>query len=116
MNEIISIDNFSQINNVLDLVHDCWFDIEKIQFSEQDSILKLFFEEKKLFKFGKKKTGVLKVKNVISYKIKESEYVGIYDINRIGFDEKNKTLFIITGIPLNFFIKVSSFNISVHSS
>ncbi len=126
MNKTTSIKRPDEIVKVVDAIHDCWFDIDRIHYDQNTSELIINFEkeisEKRILsgrKFFLKKSQVpivecfLKIHHVRDYELKDEEEVGWYDFNTIEYDNENKVLRILTGIPLGFQININEFAITV---
>lgn len=118
---IYKADEISQIN---DLLHDCWFDINKI--NTGDNTFKLYFTKyletrnrllKNYFLFKQFEIPgvecVLEIYEVKSYEITDTEKVQFYDLNELAFDQGKNMILIRTGIPLSIKVEVSSLKISV---
>ena len=114
----IDIKKPSEIIKITDAIHDCWFDLNEIQFDKDKSILLIPYEVKK--KEGPLKTPkesktnyLLQIKNVKDYKINDTEKIGSYDFNKIEYYEDKNQIIITTGVPLGFTIYTFGFGISI---
>lgn len=121
--ENIIINKADEINQINDLIHDCWFDINSI--NTDDNTFKLYFTRyletrkrllKNSFLFKQFEIPgiecVLEIHEVKSYEISDTEKVQFYDFNELVFDQGTNTILVRTGIPLSIKIEVSSLKIS----
>jgi hypothetical protein len=113
-----------ELEKINDLLHDCWFDIDKI--SVDNNTFKLNFTccletRKRILKnylFIKQfeipeVEGILEIHEVKSYEIIDTEKVKNYDINELVFNPEINSISILTGIPLTIRIDVLSLKVSV---
>ena len=122
--ENVTIYKADEINQINDLIHDCWFDINRI--NTDDNRFELHFTrylktkkrlQKKWFIFKQFEIPgidcVLEIHEVKSYEISDTEKIQFYDFNELVFDQGTNTILVRTGIPLSIKIEVSSLKISV---
>ena len=122
----ILITNSARIPEILDLIHDCWFDTDKIEFDREESELLIPFEraaqEPGIFRggilpFGRRNSSMvlayLRIRHVENYHLNDLEGLGTYDFNEIHYDENSSRLRITTGVPLEFEVKVKRFELEV---
>lgn len=120
----ITIYKTNEINQINDLFHDCWFDVNRI-INTDDNTFKLHFTryletkrrlQKNRFLFKQFEIPevecVLEIHEVKSFEITDTEKVQFYDFNELVFDQKTNTILIRTGVPLSIKIEVSSLKIS----
>lgn len=118
------INTISEIGDILDLIHDEWFDINEINF--ENHILSIKFRKEKNDDIKVKRNYLLwkvveipilecylKIYNVTDYIIKDNQRVDFYDFNIIEYFENENKINIQTGIPLIFEINVYDFKVSV---
>ncbi|PIQ86895.1 MAG: hypothetical protein COV74_02955 [Candidatus Omnitrophica bacterium CG11_big_fil_rev_8_21_14_0_20_45_26] len=116
-----------ELNYIHELIHDQWFNVDQVTFHKETSKLLIKLAERN----GKRRRGNLsRIINSLSrksksavcernltihyvndYHIKDSEKVGLYDINQIKYDQNKSHLSITTGIPLEFTVTVSRFEL-----
>ena len=113
MKEEIVIYDQGRINEITDFIHDCWFDIDKIVFEQESRTLKIFFVKdedtsKKVFS-----EYCLNFFSVVSYKIVDSEKIGLYDFNKLIYNPMLHEIAILTGVPIDIRIKIEEFKISL---
>jgi hypothetical protein len=126
MAETILINRPEEVEKIVNIIHDCWFDIDDIDYRKNLSELNIRFEKKIIehcisenwLLFFKKVTCpiiecFLKIHHVQRYDLHDSEGIGVYDFNTIEFDNEKQAIRILTGVPLDFFIKINQFEISV---
>jgi len=109
-----------ELGVIMNIVHDCWFDVEDVSFDTGVGKLSVRFqrpsigEEGGLFKKqGPLSDWVLEIEGVESYELAESEHVGRYDFNEIVYSQGEKRITITTGIPLVFYAVVTSLDVAV---
>jgi hypothetical protein len=122
--EKVTIYKPDELNQINDLIHDCFFDIDRITVNNNTFILYFtyYLESRKKpvnkwFLFKQYETPgiecILGIHKVKSYSIKDSQKVQIYDLNELVFDQATKIILVRTGIPLSIEIEVLSLKISV---
>ena len=108
----MTITNTAQIGDLLNLVHDHWFNAEKIIFNKEKKIVMLHLEEKKANLAKGSKDGIrLLINNAESLNVNDIEKVRDYDLCEIKFDAANSRLIITGGIPISIQIRVTALNI-----
>lgn len=117
MVEPIRAEATEQIHLINDAIHDWVFDVEEIQFDPQEATLRIRFVPEEVYtefqKSGKceglpvGRQLVLFVKNVLDYKISDTEKIRYYDLNIVSYDQKTKVLQIIGCIPFKIQVHVS---------
>ena len=125
-NTIKRVDALDGISDVVDIVHDCWFDIEKLNFDSDASVLSIPFEKEvidetgalKAFLFLKKKQirivqYVLKILKVQEYTITDDAKIGRYDFNEIKFNKDLNQLVITSGFPMAITLTVRALDVEV---
>lgn len=125
-NSRTTIKDPDQIPAVLDVIHDCWFNIDDILFNPETSVLSIKFKRemtnrsrviKKLWVLKKIEMPLvecfLKFHHVKSYTIKDTEQVGFYNFTDLEYEPETRLLSIITGVPINIEIVVENFEICV---
>lgn len=107
-------DELNQINN---LIHNCFFDIDRITVANNTFLL--YFTRysesrkkpvKRWFLFKQYETPgldcILAIHKVKSYSIKDTQKVQFYDLNELAFDQATNMILIRTGIPLSIEIEI----------
>jgi hypothetical protein len=117
----IDIKNPKELKTIVDVIHDWWFDLDKIRFDPDTSTLSIPFSEQidddhKTESKNTKENLLLQIKHVQKYQINDTEKIGTYDFNEIEYDEDKNRLNITTGVPLGFEIYISGFEIIVSNS
>lgn len=109
---IISTNN--QLPQLLDLVHDHWFNVERIALDKQQKTVSIHLERKKASLAKGSETGIrLLIRNAESLTITDTERVRDYDLNDIKYDSESRSLIITGGIPIRIQIEVTSLHIEV---
>ena len=109
------INDQKNLRQLVDLVHDHWFDVEKIVFDEHTRSVSMRVEPRHSDLEGGSSDGIIVVvKNVDRLVIEDTEKVRDYDINDIVFDPATQSLVLTGGIPIKIVFRVST--IEVHAS
>jgi hypothetical protein len=110
------------------LIHDQWFDPEKIEFDNERRVLTIPFEFEdttreeivdRTWRGRRKRTqvpllrGVLTIGAVSDWELKDTEGVGTYDFNELVYDEARSRLQVVTNIPLELSVAVSRVDVTV---
>ncbi|MBN1568426.1 MAG: hypothetical protein JXA73_11325 [Acidobacteria bacterium] len=113
----------AELDQVDNLIHDCWFDINRVKVEGNVFELLLIRDQvagirkRRFFIFKQYEIKglecILKIYSVKSCKIVDSERVDLYDFNRLIFDADKYSFSIECGIPVGIFIDVTSFKISL---
>lgn len=114
------------LRQVVDIIHDCWFELKAVQHDTTARTVSIGFnlenrEKSKTLKnyFLLRKIQIpyfecyLRISNVESLLLDDTENVESYDFNTLRFDPSLKKLNIKTGIPLTFEMTVSELDVSV---
>ena len=110
----MTITSITQIGDLLNLVHDRWFNVERVALDKEHKVVAIHLEAKKADLAKGSKAGIrLLIKNVESLTMKDTEKVRDYDLNEIKFDVASSRVIITGGIPITIEIKVSSLNVEV---
>lgn len=108
----MTITNATQIDDLLDLVHDYWFNIEKVSLDRESKSVTIQTEPYRRALEQSSASGItVTVKNVDGLIIKDTEHVRDYDINEITFDQATRTIMIMGGIPIEIILRVSALEI-----
>ena len=108
----MTITRTTQIGDLLNLVHDHWFNAESIALDKEHKTVAIHLEAKKADLAKGSKAGIrLLIKNAESLTINDTEKVRDYDLNEIKFDAASSRVIITGGIPITIEIKVSSLNV-----
>ena len=110
----MTVTDSSHLPQLLDLVHDLWFDIGQLTRSFADQTVKIYFQKNSRNFTERLEDGLLLIiKNVEQLNIKDTEKVGYYDLNEIKYDSATHCLTITSGIPICIKIYVGSLDIEV---
>src|SRR5437867_4083944 len=102
----------TQLRDLLNLVHDHWFDAERIALDKERKIVTISLETKKADLAGGSKDGIrLLIKNAEALTVNDTEKIRDYDLNEIKFDAPRSLVIITGGIPITIEVKVSALNI-----
>ena len=110
----MTITSATQLGDFLDLVHDRWFNAERIALDKEGQTVAIHLEEKKANLAKGSKDGIrLLIKNAEALTIKDTEKVRDYDFNKIEYDAQSGRVIITGGIPITVEVKVTSLNIEI---
>ena len=100
MKKIFHITEPQQIKSLLGLIHDWFFDVGKIIHNKTTNTVTIVFWENRKDFLKPKNSIMLTIFNVKQIKIKDTENVGYYDLNKIIYDNATQIIKITCGIPL----------------
>jgi hypothetical protein len=110
----MTIRTTNQIGDLLNVIHDHWFDAERIALDKNQKTVTIHLEKKKAnLAKGSNDGIVLIIKNAEALTVNDSQKVRDYDLNEIKYDALNRNLVITAGIPITIEIRVSSLDIEV---
>lgn len=113
----MTITSVTQLGDLLNLVHDRWFNVERVVLDKGHKAVAIHLEAKKADLAKGSKAGIrLLVKNAESLNINDTEKVRDYDLNEIKFDAASSRVIITGGIPITIEIKVSSLHVEAVNS
>ncbi len=108
----MTITSMNQIRDLLGLVHDRWFNVERIALDKERETVAIHLEENRKNLDEDSKDGLrLLIRNAQALTINDTERVRDYDLNEIDFDAKGGRVIITCGIPLTIEVKVTALNI-----
>lgn len=118
--------NVNQVVEVTDIIHDCWFELDNVNFDRNSEELRIEFEKENLesaqitnkFLFLKERVTpihkcFLTICNVKKYVVKDDAKIGRYDFNELNINENTNSILITSGFPLEIHIDVKKFKIEV---
>jgi len=114
---------------IVDLIHDCWFDIADVVFHPRQSLLSIRYKrpvrEKaqilwRLFLWKWIEVPLiecfLEINHVIESRVEDQQGIRLYDFNTISYDSSSNTVRVDTGIPTTITMKVTQFEISIEET
>jgi len=108
----MTITQSKQLPELLNLVHDHWFNAERLALDKERKTVAIHLEEKKANLAKGSKDGItLLIKNAEALAVNDTEKVRDYDLNEIKFDAGSGRLIITGGVPITIEVKVTSLNI-----
>ena len=132
MMQTINISDSKKLLSIIDVIHDCRFDKEKISFDHEASVLKIDFyreawEQRKIirnFWIFKKvrvpvKLCILKILHVESYQIQEGSQTGPGSddfFNILTYDKDRKQIWISAVISKGIIIRVKELELSLEET
>jgi hypothetical protein len=114
----------SGIREVVDLLHDRWLDADSIAFDSEKSVLSIRYLKEKnaagsLMISRARFPAIecfLRISNVESFSVEDTEKVRFYDVNEIAYDPKSKCIRITTGIPFGIRVFVTDLDLTVEET
>jgi hypothetical protein len=143
MGLVLKVDSPEFLDAIHNLIHDCFFDVERISFDAEAGVLLIPFSYEQTvlvpaedlhaghrglratvarwFRFLRpaRRTqvrlvpAILRIENVSDYSLVDTEHVGLYPFNILVFDPSSQVITVLTDIPLRFSIRVKGFAITV---
>jgi hypothetical protein len=118
MDNPILVDGPEQLARLTDTIHDCWFDVENVRL--KGDVLEIPFQyERSSFghllssnDYASRRRGLLRVSDVESFDIRDTEGIGSYNFDEVRFDPQTQQIMITAGIPLEFRVKVRRVHIT----
>jgi hypothetical protein len=114
---------------ILDIIHDCWFDVGDINYYPEECLLVIKFERELMGEGVLEDGGIffkrvriptieclIRFYHVRNFVINDTEKVGRYDLTGIEYRADLKRLFINTGIPLDIMLEVEQFEVVVEET
>ncbi len=112
---IMIITEAMQIGDLLDLIHDYWFNVELVSLDRRSKSVTFHVEPNHdALEQGSSSGITVTVQNVDDLIIKDTERVRDYDINEITFDPATRIIMITGGIPIEIILRVSA--LEIHAS
>ena len=117
MSKTIVATKQSELSNIVDSIHDCFFDIGSVRFDAADKTVTIPFRRDRTG-FTARALGagdecLLIIGTVESFSLEDRIGVRYYDFNEIEFDSARRVLTIKTGMPLDFTVKVEVIQLSI---
>jgi hypothetical protein len=114
---------------IVDLIHDCWFDITDVVFHPRQSLLSIRYKRPLLEKARILRRVLLlkwievplvecflEVSNVIESRVEDRQGIRLYDFNTVAYESRSNTVRVETGIPTTITMKVSDLEIAVEET
>lgn len=108
------------LRDVVNRIHDLWFDLQRLRFDQPAGTLKidLFDEDQYLAARSRPQCNPtanfsLTFAHVEAVDVRDTQRVRFYDINSISYDPDSKLVTISTGIPLEFRIRVTDLELAL---
>jgi hypothetical protein len=114
---------------IVDLIHDCWFDIAEVVFHPRQSVLSIRYKRpvrekaqvlRQLFLWKWIEVPLvecfLEINHVIESRVEDQQGIRLYDFNTISYDRSSNTIRVDTGIPTTITMKVTQFEISIEET
>lgn len=108
----MTITSANQLGELLNLVHDRWFNVERVALDKERKTVAMDLEDNKANLAKGSKDGIrLLIKNAEALTVNDTEKVRDYDLNEIKFDAAGGRLIITGGIPITIEVKVTALSI-----
>ena len=117
------------LSAIIDLIHDCWFDIADVAFHPRQSLLSIRYKRplrekarvlRRVFLLKWIEVPLvecfLEINHVIESHVEDRQGVRLYDFNTIAYDSSSNTVRVDTGIPTTITMKVTEFELSVEET
>jgi hypothetical protein len=115
---------------IVDLIHDCWFDIADVVFHPRQSLLSIRYKRplrekaqvlrRRLFLLKWIRVPLvecfLEINHVIESHVEDRQGVRLYDFNTVTYDSHSNIVRVNTGIPTTITMKVDQFELSVEET
>jgi hypothetical protein len=106
----------TQLRKIVGLVHDHWFDAERITLDKGQRTVAIHLEKRKADLARGSKDGIrLLIKNAEALSVNDSEKVRDYDLDEIKFDAAGNRVIITGGIPITIEVRVTALNIETET-
>jgi hypothetical protein len=115
-----------ELARVTDLIHDCWFDADKIDFRPEQALLTIPFvlpvpeRGAILINLGALSKirvpyvqSFVEIHNAAGYRLIDDNRIGRYDFNEIRYLEDRCLVTVMTGIPITLEVEVTSLEVAV---
>lgn len=113
----MTITDHAQLPELVDRVHDNWFDVEGIVYDRAGKRITFRVEPKQSDLDGGSSKGiVMEINNVDELTITDTEKVRYYDVNEIIFNPSRGSLVLTGGIPIEVVFRISALEIYVSGS
>ncbi len=119
----------SDLPRIVGIIHDCWFDLDRIQFDAGDSALTIPFRCERSHEGSRIRWSVffsrargrcferlIRIGHVDSYSVVDTQKVRFYDFNELTYDPETKQIRITTGVPLEMTVTVKELDVSVEET
>ena len=108
----MTITQSHQLPELLNKVHDHWFNVERLALDKERKVVAIHLEEKKSSLGKGSKDGItLLIRNAEALAINDTERVRDYDLSEIKYDLQSGRLIITGGVPITIEVKVTSLSI-----
>ncbi len=114
---------------IIDLIHDCWFDIADVVFHPRQSLLSIRYKRPQLEKARILRRVLLlkwievplvecflEVSHVIESQVEDRQGIRLYDFNTVAYDSHSNTVRVETGIPTTITMQVSELELAVEET
>lgn len=107
----------NQIESLLGLVHDWWFDVSQIVYDRNARTVTFRLEPRQNELVSPSGRGVtLKINKVRELEINDTERVRYYDLNEIGYDTTSQTIKLTGGVPIEIHILTEGLSIEASTN
>ena len=98
----------AHLRELVNLVHDYWFNVEKVILDRATGVVSFPVEPKRSDLLSGSSNGfILEVRNVRELTIMDTEKVGYYDIDQLTFDSNSSAIILTGGIPIEIIFRIS---------
>lgn len=117
MSKVLQVQAANQLDLINNAIHDWWFDVDEIRFDREKATLTMRFVPEEVYRSSRRssprdrgkpsKQMYLVARNVLEFRVKDTEKVRFYDLNVLKYDPAKKSLRFSTGVPIEIEARVS---------
>jgi hypothetical protein len=112
--DVVVVTDASNLNVVVDAVHDLWFDVDQVERDCSGRIVTfLLYNDSRDLDQKASPCAMLRFKEVDCLLIRDTENVGYYDIGQIRFDSSARVFTITGGVTIILKLHVAKIDIEV---
>jgi hypothetical protein len=113
----MTITSPNQLGDLLNLVHDRWFNVERVALDKEHKTVAMHLEANKANLAKGSADGIrLFIKNAEALAVNDTEKVRDYDLSEIKFDAASGRVIITGGIPITIEVKVTALDIEANAA
>ena len=110
------ITDASNLNTLVDSVHDLWFDIDQVERDFSAGVVTiLLYTEPDDLRRNQPPCSMLRISSVDCLLIRDTEHVGYYDIDKIDFEPVARVLTITGCIPIMVKLRIAKLELELRS-
>jgi hypothetical protein len=116
---ILTVSEPQELDQIMDEVHDKWFDLDAITYVEADREFALAYGRKATRKESREGAahlvveGELRIAHAIACEVEDKAQIGYYDLNEVTYDPDARAIVLTSSFPLRITIAVSAIEVAV---